>query len=134
VLWTQRRGLEIICRLQGKHLPLTSVPETFRQGHPNRFVQVFEDLAKSPEAFIIPTSIIWQEYRDEYNRCFDHIWQWQPPEEQLAGLTGAPRDEKTRQLTHDEIVHTLGAMRATIDQKLRRKLQRLDERKARAAR
>jgi len=134
VRWTQRRGLEIICRLQGKHLPLTSVPETFRQGHPNRFVQVFEDLAKSPEAFIIPTSIIWQEYRDEYNRCFDHIWQWQPPADQLAGLTGAARDEKVRRLTHDEIVRTLGEMRAEIDQKLRRKLRRLDERKARAAR
>jgi ABC-type glycerol-3-phosphate transport system substrate-binding protein len=134
VRWTQRRGLEIICRLQGKHLPLTSVPEGFRQGHPNRFVQVFEDLAKSPEAFIIPTSIIWQEYRDEYNRCFDHIWQWQPPADQLAGLTGAARDEKVRRLTHDEIVRTLGRLRAEIDQKLRRKLRRLDERKARAAR
>jgi hypothetical protein len=134
VRWTQQRGLEIICRLQGKHLPLTSVPENFRQGHPNRFVQVFEDLAKSPEAFIIPTSIIWQEYRDEFNRCFDHIWQWQPPEAALAGLTGAARDEKVRRLTHDEIVRTLGDMRAAIDQKLRQKLERLDERKARAAR
>ncbi len=132
VLWTQRRGLEILNRLQGKHLPLTGVPDGFRMGHPNRFVQVFEDLAKSPEAFIIPTSVVWSEYRDEFNRCFDHIWQWQPPADQLEGVTGAARDEKVRRLTHDEIVRTLGRMQATIDQKLRRKLQRLDQRKARA--
>ncbi len=133
ILWTQKRGLEILCRLQGKHLPLTSVPENFRQGHPNRFVQVFEDLARSPEAFIMPTSIIWQEYRDDYVRGFEHVWQWQPPEAALAGLTGSQRDEKIRQLTHDEIVRTLGEVRVNMENKLRQKLLRLEQRKAEAA-
>lgn len=134
VLWTQTCGLEVICRLQGKHLPLARVPESFRQGHPNRFIKVFEDLAKSPEAFIIPTSIIWREYGDEYNRGFDHIWHWQPPESELEGLTGPARDEEVRRLTREKIVRTLTDMRVTIEHKLRQKLLRVEQRKARAAR
>lgn len=133
VLWTQRRGLEILCRLQGKHLPLARVPDSFRQGHPNRFLKVFEDLARSPEASVIPTSIVWREYSDEYKRGFDHIWHWQAPPAALAGLTGQARDEKLRQLTHDEIVNTLTSMRKAVQSKLRRKLERTEQRKARAS-
>ncbi len=133
VLWTQTRGLEILNRLQGKHLPLARVPDSFRQGHPNRFLKVFEDLARSPEACVIPTSIVWREYSDEYKRGFDHIWHWQVPKSALDGLTGAERDQETRQLTREEIVRTLTDMRETIEGKLRRKLERTEQRKARAA-
>ena len=128
VHWVQTKGLPIVCRLQGKHLPITAVPEDFRQGHPNKFLDVFDSLARAPESFGIPTSIIWQEYRDAYMRTFDHIWHWQAPAGELEGLEGEARERKLAELTREEIVSTLRELRRQMEQRLDQKLERSRQR------
>jgi multiple sugar transport system substrate-binding protein len=121
VYWVQTKGLPIVCRLQGKHLPIRLSPKEdaeFRQAHPNRFLGVFDDLAKAPHSFILPNSIVWREYGDEIRRAFDHIWHWQVPEGPLAKLSGAAKDEKVRQLCREEIVRTLSDISQRMNDRL----------------
>jgi multiple sugar transport system substrate-binding protein len=135
--WVQTQGLPIICRLQGKHLPIRLPPEQdrrFRQGHPNRFLPVFDGLARAPHSFILPRSVVWREYNDDYRRAFDHVWHWPLPEEELRGLEGAARAEKVQALCRAEIVRTLRGIRLRMEQRMAQKLQRLRMRNERAAR
>jgi len=118
VRYTQTRGLPILCRLQGKNLPLKLTPESYRQGHPNLELAVFENVAASPHSFTIPRTGVWLEYMDELKRAFDHVWDWPVPTAELAGLTGAARDARTEQLCEAEIRRTLAGVRETIQQKL----------------
>jgi multiple sugar transport system substrate-binding protein len=135
VHWVQTDGLPIVCRLQGKHLPIKLPPEAdrkFRQAHPNRFLEVFDSLAKSPHSFILPRATIWREYHDDYRRAFDHIWHWPVPEGELAGLTGERRRQKIRQLCREEIVKTFRAMRRRLDERLAQRERRLRMREERS--
>ena len=130
VHWVQTKGLPIVCRLQGKHLPIAAVPEDFRQGHPNKFLEVFASLARAPESFSIPTSIIWQEYSDAYRKAFDHIWHWQAPAGELEGLEGEARERKLAALTREEIVSTLRELRRQMEQRLTQRLERSRQRES----
>ena len=137
VHWVQTEGLPIICRLQGKHLPIRLAPEAdrqFRQGHPNRFLEVFDGLAREPHSFIVPRTTIWREYRDDYRRAFDHVWHWPIPEEKLAGLSGAEREQRVKALCREEIVRTLDAMRERLEQRLAQQADRMGMREERAGR
>jgi len=133
VLYTQQRGLEILCRLQGKHTPIKQPSPLFRQGHPNLELSVFEQVAASPHSFILPQMDVWQEYNDELTRAFDHIWNYPIPEAAAKGLTGAARDAKIDELCRPEIEKTYAAARETIQQKLDLKRQRAELRKQRGA-
>jgi len=124
--WVQTKGLPIICRLQGKHLPITAVPEDFRRGHPNGSLDVFESLARAEHSFILPRSIVWREYQDGYRRTFDHIWHWQPPDDALEGLEGEQRDKKIRELCSEEIVNSLAELKRQMTRRLEQKSQRAD--------
>ena len=129
VRWVQTEGLPIVCRLQGKHLPIklsAAADRKFRQGHPNRFLDVFDMLARAEHSFILPRTVIWREYGDEYRLSFDHVWHWPVPEAPLKGLEGPARDAKVKELCREEIVKTLRVMRerlaariATVDERLR---------------
>ena len=128
VHWVQTKGLPIVCRLQGKHLPIRLSAEEdrkFRQAHPNRFLDVFDSLAKSPHSFIMPTTVIWREYNDDYRRAFDHVWHWPVPEGPLKGLTGEARQRKVRELCRQEIVKTLGGMRERLERRLAQRAERV---------
>ena len=136
VHWVQTKGLPIICRLQGKHLPILPPPaerEQFHQGHPNRFLAVFDRLARSPRSFIMPRSVVWREYQDDYRRAFDHVWHWLVPEGPLKGLTGEARKRKVRALCRQEIVETLGDLRKRLEQRMTQRAARLRMRRERAA-
>jgi multiple sugar transport system substrate-binding protein len=117
VLFAQQQGLEILCRMQGKHMPVRRPPELFRQGHPNLELPVFEAVAASPHSFISPRLTVWQEYQDELGRAFDHIWNWPVPEAELKGLSGAAFDARLRELCLPEIQQTYAAVRETIERK-----------------
>jgi len=135
VRWVQTDGLPIICRLQGKHLPIRLSPEAekaFRQAHPNRFLDVFDMLARQPHSFILPQTPVWREYRDDYRRAFDHIWHWPIPEGPLAGLDGQQRADKIRQLCRAEIVKTLSEMRLDLEKARAQKAERLRMRRKEA--
>ncbi|HUU70717.1 MAG TPA: ABC transporter substrate-binding protein [Planctomycetota bacterium] len=134
VLHTQTRGLAILCRLHGKHMPVRNPPPLYRQGHPNLELDVFEEVAASPHSFILPRISIWQEYQNELNRAFEHVWSWPVPESKIAGLTGSARQAKIDQLCEAEIRKTLATVRETMQKKLDAKRQRDTMRRGLASR
>jgi len=69
-----QEGMELLCMKQQKHSPLTYVSDRFYREHPNPFIQLFYDLAKSERAFIQPKTAIWQPYKDELNNAFQRVW------------------------------------------------------------
>ncbi|MFW6062351.1 MAG: ABC transporter substrate-binding protein, partial [Planctomycetota bacterium] len=125
--WVQTEGLATVCRLQGKHLPIREVPENFYDGHPNPFVKTFAELARSPHSFRMPQNLIWMQYQKEMADAFDHIWRWQPPRDELEGLTGEKRRDKLRELCREQVRRTLADIRVRMQ-------RRLDEQRQRRAR
>jgi len=118
VCWTQKEGLAILCRLQGKHLPFRDPPKWFHEGHPNLELDVFEKLAMAPESFIIPATRVQLEYRDAVNRAFEHMWNW-PVERHLpAGLAPEDRRRRVENLCRDHAEKTLRQVRKEIQAKL----------------
>ena len=129
VHYTQMRGLEILCRMQGKHMPIKQPSALFRQGHPNLELEVFERVAASPHSFILPRLEVWQEYNDELTRAFDHIWNFPIPEDRIKSLSGRARDAKIDELCRGEIEQTYSKVRETIQQKLDTKRERAELRR-----
>jgi hypothetical protein len=58
---------------QRKFTPLRRVSQEFLQQHPNPYIEVFIDLAKSPNAVTTPTLSLWQEYQRELSAAFDRM-------------------------------------------------------------
>lgn len=133
VLYTQRRGLEILCRMHGKHMPLKASTPLFRQGHPNLELDVFEHVAASPHSFILPQLSVWREYNDELTRAFDHIWNYPVAEGVLAGLDGQALDRKIDEICRAKFEQTYAEVRETIQKKLDTKREREALRKERVA-
>lgn len=124
VHWVQTEGLAILDRQQGKHLPWRDTPPGFRDGHPNKELAIFEELAASPHSFRLPQIIVWREYRDEMDRAFQHIWNWPAPEGPLQGLDGEARWRKIEQLCQAEVEKTLREIRVKLQSKLDHQRQR----------
>jgi multiple sugar transport system substrate-binding protein len=127
VLWVQREGIAILSRLQGKNIAIRNPPAWFHQGHPNLELEVFERLALAPQSFIVPNTLVGQEYRDEMNRAFEHIWNWPVELENksaLEGLTGAARQAKIKALCREEVAGTLAQARQEIQARLDSKIER----------
>lgn len=118
LLWVQRQGLPIMCRLQGKHVPFKNPPAWFHEGHPNLEIAIFEQMAMAPESFIIPATRVQLEYRDAVVRAFEHVWNW-PVENRLpAGLKGAERQKRIEELCRQEAEATLREVRESMQRKL----------------
>jgi ABC-type glycerol-3-phosphate transport system substrate-binding protein len=60
-----QEGMELLCKLQRKFSPLKEVSPDFYKGHKNPYIKMFRRLAESPNAFIKPKMVIWQEYERE---------------------------------------------------------------------
>src|SRR5262249_41451306 len=56
-----------------KHTPLIAVSPEFWKNHPNPYIHLFADLARSKNVVAPPQIGIWPEYRDEMNNAFDEI-------------------------------------------------------------
>jgi multiple sugar transport system substrate-binding protein len=135
VCWVQKEGLGILSRLQGKNIALRNPPPWFHQGHPNLELAVFEKLALSPESYIFPNSLVGQEYRDEINRAFEHIWNWPVDlerKDELKGLSGAERKAKIDALCQEEVRRTLAEVRQEMQRQLDAKIERRRLQKASA--
>jgi multiple sugar transport system substrate-binding protein len=127
VLWVQREGIAILSRLQGKNIAIRNPPAWFHQGHPNLELEVFERLALAPQSFIVPNTLVGQEYRDEMNRAFEHIWNWPVELENksaLEGLIGAARQAKIKALCREEVARTLAQARQEVQARLDSKIER----------
>jgi len=66
--------MELLCTGQGKNSPRATTSKAFMAKHPNPYIQVFDDLAKSPNAVVTPAFSLWQEYSTEMTTAFDDIW------------------------------------------------------------
>ncbi len=82
-----QEGSELLNDGQRKFTPLMDVSELFLRRHENPYIEVFIDLAKSPNAFIPPQMPLWQEYQAELSTAFDQIWLVEKtPEEALTAV------------------------------------------------
>ncbi len=59
---------------QRKFSPLSVVSDDFVARHPNPAIQVFMDLAASPNAFWVPRTPIWTEYKKELLVATDRVY------------------------------------------------------------
>ncbi len=83
----QQKGSEILNMGQRKFTPLLDVTDWFLAEHPNPYIEVFIDLAKSENAFIPPQMPLWQEYSNEMTTAFDQVWlKTKTPEEALVDV------------------------------------------------
>ncbi len=69
-----QKEMEKLCLGQRKFSPLSKVSPEFYEKHPNPYIKVFADLARSPNAKVVPQTSVWQEYSDEMISAFDSIW------------------------------------------------------------
>lgn len=77
--------MEKLCMGQRKFSPLTQVSDSFVSNHPNPSIQVFIDLANSPNAVVVPRLSIWNEYKDEMLVAADRIYTGVATVEQALG-------------------------------------------------
>jgi multiple sugar transport system substrate-binding protein len=68
-----QKGMEMLCLGQKKLSPLLKVSPGFYEHHPNKFIRLFTELAKSKNTLYPPKLGIWAEYSDEINAAFDDI-------------------------------------------------------------
>jgi len=75
-----QEGMEMLCLGQRKHSPLAHVSDDFYRKHPNPYIKLFYNLAKSHNTFRQPKTTVWKAYQDEMKNAFDRIWTegWAP--------------------------------------------------------
>lgn len=66
-------GMELLCNGQRKHTPLARTSPGFIKNHPNPYIQLFIDQAKSPAAIPPPELGLWPEYQLELNAAFESV-------------------------------------------------------------
>ena len=89
-----QHGMELLCMGQRKFTPLRKVSREFLARHPNPYIKVFIDLAKSPGAFTDPPIGIWNEYSDEVNSAIQKVWLQQGTPEGILGDVQARTQKK----------------------------------------
>jgi multiple sugar transport system substrate-binding protein len=66
--------MEKLCSLHCKNSPLAKSSEAFRRNHPNPYIEVFEQMASSPNARAVPSVPIWPEVNEEVNNTIQRIY------------------------------------------------------------
>ena len=73
--WTQRREmLELLNMGQKKFSPLRETSPGFYDTHPNPYIDVFVEMAKSPHWFTTPKTVLADLLNDETRSMADSIW------------------------------------------------------------
>ena len=65
--------MERLCSGHGKNSPLAVVTEHFFKNHQNKYIRLFDQLARSPKAFSPPAIGILPQVRDELNVAFQEV-------------------------------------------------------------
>jgi multiple sugar transport system substrate-binding protein len=121
ILWVQQKGAATQGKWQGMSLATRRVPAEFYEEHPNEHIKVFQDLAASPNAFIVPQAAGRQEVLDAMNLAFEQIWTW-PVETakaaDLRGLEGVARAGKIDQLCREEIARILKDAKEKVQKRI----------------
>ncbi len=75
IRYVNTRGpMEKLCLGQRKFSPLTDVSDTFVPQHPNPYIEIFTELARSTNARTGPRLPIWTEYADEMRAATDRMF------------------------------------------------------------
>lgn len=91
-------GSELLAAGHRIFTPLIDVSEAFLRRHPNPYIEVFIDLARSRNAFTEPQLPLWQQYAAELGTAFDQVWLAErTPLEALQAV----EDRMQRQLDRD---------------------------------
>ena len=82
-----QEGIEMLCMAQQKFTPLKAVSPDFIAKHPNKYISLFIDLARSPNAYYAPPLSMWFEYSDEIASAFDQLmYDLDTPENACANV------------------------------------------------
>ncbi len=68
-----QEGMELLCAGQKKFSPLAKVSDQFWAEHPHPYIKLFRSLAMSPNAYSLPKSGVWDEYKREMSVAYDKI-------------------------------------------------------------
>lgn len=69
-----QKNIEKLNTAQGKFSPLAKISKEFITNHPNPYIQVFIDLAKSANARHVPDMPVWNEYKNEMIVAYDQAF------------------------------------------------------------
>lgn len=84
---TTQAALEKLCLGQQKFTPLEAVSDDFWQAHPNPYIRLFRELGLSKNAFSIPQTGVWNEYKRELDNAVDLMQNLsEPPAVALANV------------------------------------------------
>lgn len=73
--YTQRQEVvEFLSTVHCKGSPLAQSTERFRREHPNRGIEVFEAIARSPRGYRVPPTPVWLAIRDQMDFVVDNVW------------------------------------------------------------
>ena len=72
-----QKPMEKLCLAQCKFSPLRVCSPDFFQNHPNPYISTFLEIAKSPNAHIIPQLTSWTLYSNDMQQAFNNIWSGQ---------------------------------------------------------
>lgn len=74
ISYVQRQDvMEKLCAGHGKNSPLAKVSEEFLNNHPNKFIRLFDAMARSPKAFAPPKVGIWPQISNEMTVAFQEV-------------------------------------------------------------
>jgi maltose-binding protein MalE len=65
--------MEKLCLAQCKFTPLRACSADFFKNHPNPYISTFLDIAKSPDAQIIPQLTSWTLYSNDMQQAFNNV-------------------------------------------------------------
>lgn len=100
-----RPAMEKLCLGQLKFSPLAETSPDFVRKHPHPYLQVFIDLAKSPNAFSPPHVTIWNQYTQEMTVAVDRVFGGLiTPREALEEVQQRMQRKYDRQLTRWDLV------------------------------
>lgn len=86
IAYVQRQDvMERLCSAHGKNSPLSMVSESFFKGHPNKFIRLFDQAARSPHAFHSPKIGIFPQISQEVGNAYQEVSSGaKTPEQALA--------------------------------------------------
>ena len=81
--------MENLCMAQRCNSPLAQVSERFFERHPNRFIRLFDGLARSPNAVAPPQIGIWKQISSEMDNAFQAVNLGDKPTDEILSETQA---------------------------------------------
>ena len=70
---SSQEAMEMLCLAQKKHTPLLTMSESFRAQHPHPYIELFQELAQSPNGFHPPQTGVYNEYLRTLVSAVDEI-------------------------------------------------------------